>query len=81
MNDKKTTRFMEQNIHNLAYAQFDGDGEYDIPMMLPTHIDKELVERTTLQGFNFALKDVNAYKKACHFFLHDYQFERVSPLV
>lgn len=77
MNDKKTTRFMEQNIHNLAYAQFDGDGKYGIPMMKPTHIDRKILEETPLQGFNFALKDTSAQLKGCHFFLHDYQFERV----
>ena len=77
MNDKKTTRFMEQNIHNLAFAQFEGEGKYDIPKMLPTTIDRDILENTPLQGFNFALKETNADLKACHFFLHDYQFERV----
>ena len=38
-NGKSQTRILEQNIHNLVYAQYDGVGEYDIPEMLPTHID------------------------------------------
>lgn len=74
---KNTTRFIEQNIHNLSYAQFEGVGEYDIPKVFPTHISKEIVEHTPLQGFNFALSDKKRSLKACHFFLHDYQFERV----
>lgn len=73
--DKTTTRFMEQNICNLAYAQFEGDGEYDIPMLLPTHIDN--LKDIPLQGFNFALKEKNPENIGVHFFLHDYQFERV----
>lgn len=74
---KNTTRFIEQNLHNLAYAQFEGVGEYDMPALLPTHISKEVVKQTPLQGFNFVLSDKKRSLKACHFFLHDYQFERV----
>ena len=66
---------MEQNICNLAYAQFEGDGEYDIPMLLPTHIDN--LADIPLQGFNYALKEKNPENIGVHFFLHDYQFERV----
>lgn len=66
---------MEQNICNLAYAQFEGDGKYDIPMLLPTHIDN--LKDIPLQGFNFALKEKNPKNIGVHFFLHDYQFERV----
>ena len=66
---------MEQNICNLAYAQFEGDGDYDIPMLLPTHIDN--LADIPLQGFNYALKEKNPENIGVHFFLHDYQFERV----
>ena len=72
---KIQTRILEQNIHNLAYAQFDGVGEYGIPEMLPVHIDD--LQNIPLQGFNFALKEKNPQDKGVHFFLHDYQFERV----
>lgn len=73
--DKNSTRFLEQNICNLAYAQFEGDGEYDIPMLLPTHIDN--LADIPLQGFNYALKEKQPENIGVHFFLHDYQFERV----
>ena len=72
---KTQTRILEQNIHNLAYAQFDGIGEYDIPEMLPVHIDN--LQDIPLQGFNYALKEQHPEKVGVHFFLHDYQFERV----
>ena len=73
--DKTSTRFLEQNICNLAYAQFEGDGEFDIPKLLPVHIDD--LDNIPLQGFNFALKEKQPERIGCHFFLHDYQFERV----
>lgn len=72
---KGQTRLLEQNILNLSYAQFDGVGEYDIPEMLPVHIDN--LEDIPLQGFNFALKEKHPENVGVHFFLHDYQFERV----
>lgn len=74
-NGKQQTRILEQNIHNLAYAQFDGVGEYDIPEMYPVQIDN--LADIPLQGFNFALKEKHPEKLGVHFFLHDYQFERV----
>ena len=74
-NDKNTTRFREQNICNLAYAQFKGCGLYDIPELLPVKVDN--LENIPLQGFNFALKTKKPEKVGVHFFLHDYQFERV----
>lgn len=60
---------------NLASRRFEGVGEYDIPEMLPTHID-DLAD-IPLQGFNFALKEEHPENIGVHFFLHDYQFERV----
>lgn len=72
---KNQTRILEQNILNLSYAQFEGVGEYDIPMMLPTHINN--LKDIPIQGFNFALKERYPENKGVHFFLHDYQFERV----
>ena len=72
---KKQTRILEQDIHNLVYAQYDGVGEFDIPEMFPTTIDN--LADIPLQGFNFALKEKHPENVGVHFFLHDYQFERV----
>lgn len=73
--DKTSTRFLEQNILNLAYAQFDSDNEFGIPNMLSKQIEN--LKDIPLQGFNFALKTKNPENIGVHFFLHDYQFERV----
>ena len=73
--DKTSTRFLEQNIHNLAYAWFDGVGEYDLPEMYSTNIDN--LKDIPIQGFNYALKEQHPENIGVHFFLHDYQFERV----
>lgn len=72
---KNQTRILEQNILNLTYAQYEGVGKYDIPEMYPVHIDN--LADIPLQGFNFALKETRPENIGVHFFLHDYQFERV----
>lgn len=72
---KTQTRILEQNILNLSYAQFEGVGEFDIPEMYPIHIDN--LKDIPLQGFNYALKEEHPENIGVHFFLHDYQFERV----
>ena len=72
---KESTRFLEQNILNLAYAQFETTNEYGIPDMYPVHIDN--LADIPIQGFNFALKEKHPENVGVHFFLHDYQFERV----
>ena len=72
---KNQTRILEQNILNLSYAQYEGVGEYDIPMMHKTHVDN--LKDIPIQGFNFALKEEHPENVGVHFFLHDYQFERV----
>ena len=74
---KEQTRILEQNILNLSFAQFDGCGEFDMPELLLTEIPDDVLENTPLQGFNFALTEKNPERIGCHFFLHDYQFERV----
>lgn len=72
---KTSTRFLEQNVLNLAYAEYEGMGKYDIPEMKPVEIDN--LKDIPLQGFNFALKEKQPENIGVHFFLHDYQFERV----
>lgn len=72
---KEQTRILEQNIHNLAYAQYDDVDIWDIPMMHTTVVDN--LKDIPIQGFNFALKETHPENIGVHFFLHDYQFERV----
>ena len=52
---------------------FDGTGEYDIPKVPAYHGD--LPEEWI--SFNFALKCKDPQNTGVHFFLDDYQFERV----
>lgn len=75
--DKTQTRIQEQNVLNIVYGNYKDDsaGEFEIPMMLPTYVDD--IESIPLQGFNYALKEKNPENIGVHFFLHDYQFERV----
>lgn len=73
--DYTSTRFLEQNICNLAYAQFTGEGKYDIPKLDPIYIDN--LKDIPVQGFNFALREKHPENIGIHFFIHDYQFERV----
>lgn len=76
-NGREQTRILEQNILNLSFAQFDGNGKYDMPIILPEDISDEELAETPLQGFNFVKTEKHPEQKAVHFFLHDYQFERV----
>ena len=72
---KQQTRILEQNIHNLVYGRFEITNEYGFPNMYPVHIDN--LKDIPLQGFNYALKERHPEGIGVHFFLHDYQFERV----
>lgn len=73
--DYTSTRFLEQNICNLAYAQYEANNKYGIPELEPVHIDN--LKDIPIQGFNFALREKHPENIGVHFFLHDYQFERV----
>jgi hypothetical protein len=73
VNAEETQRRVE-NILNLEYSQFNGDGKYDIPILEPVY---ELPEIKEWIGFNYVLSDSNPEGKAVHFFIDDYQFERV----
>lgn len=72
---KQQTRILEQNIHNLVYGRFEITNEYGFPNMYPVHIDN--LQDIPLQGFNYALREQHPENIGVHFFLHDYQFERV----
>lgn len=69
-----TTQERVENIENLRYGQFEGEGYYDIPKLRPV---KELPEIREWIGFNYVLSDDDPTGKAVHFFVDDYQFERV----
>ena len=72
------TQKAKENILNLAYAQYDGSGKYDIPMILPVYALPEITEWI---GFNYVLSDKASDEekahKGVHFFVDDYQFERI----
>ncbi|MBQ0074476.1 MAG: DUF4417 domain-containing protein [Prevotella sp.] len=63
-----------ENIENLALGQFDGEGYYDIPKLKPVY---ELPEIKEWIGFNYVLSDEDPTGKGVHFFIDDYQFERI----
>lgn len=71
---KSETQRRVANILNLENSQFDGVGKYDIPQLEPVY---ELDEIEEWIGFNYVLSDTNPKGKAVHFFIDDYQFERV----
>ena len=71
---RNTQEKLVEGILNLNKAQYDGTGDYDIPEILPVY---ELPEIKEWIGFNYVLSDTNPEGKAVHFFLDDYQFERV----
>lgn len=69
------TRFLEQNILNLGYGKYESNNEYGIPIIKKQ--DVENIELYSLIGFNYAMSCTDTKYKGVHFFLHDYQFERV----
>lgn len=75
---KEKTQEAKENILNLAYAQYDGLGKYDIPEILPVY---SLPKITEWIGFNYVLSDKASDEeklhKGVHFFIDDYQFERI----
>lgn len=70
----ETTQDRVNNIENLGKGQFKGEGYYDIPIIEPVY---ELPEIKEWIGFNYVLSDDNPEGKAVHFFIDDYQFERI----
>lgn len=70
----EATRFNVRNILNLEKGQVFGVGKYDMPLLEPVY---ELPEIKEWIGFNYVLSDKNPDGKAVHFFIDDYQFERI----
>lgn len=71
---KEKTRHAVLNIQNLDKAQYEGVGLYDIPQLEPV---RDLPEIKEWIGFNYVLTDNHPEGKAVHFFMDDYQFERI----
>lgn len=69
-----TQKDLVENILHINKALYAGVGKYDIPEILPV---TELPEIKEWIGFNYVLSDTNPEGKAVHFFIDDYQFERV----
>ena len=56
---------------------FDGEGIYELPVIQPTELMPEDIKDVPMLGFNYALTEHHPENKICHFFLDDYQFDRV----
>ncbi len=61
-----------KNYENLQKRMFDGVGEYGIPQIQPTSYDG-----ADWIGFNYAKGEKDRASKGVHFFLDDYQFNRL----
>ena len=66
----RNTRF----YHNLEKRAYEGVGEYQFPQIAPVSMD---CDGYPLVGFNYAKTEKQPGDKILHFFLDDYQFERV----
>ena len=74
--NKEDTQNKVEGILNLNKATFNGVGKYDIPQLEPTY-EYEIGEIKEWIGFNYVLSDKEPEGKAVHFFLDDYQFQRL----
>lgn len=70
MNYKET----RNSYLNCEKRVFLGDGEFDFPRLDPVDVN---IKDTDVIGFNYAIGCKNPEDKICHFYLDDYQFERV----
>lgn len=53
---------------------FDGVGQFEFPSLDPVEVD---LENPRIIGFNYAIGEKHPEDKIVHFYLDDYQFERV----
>ena len=74
--NKADTQKKIENILNLGKANYKGVGKYDIPELDATFIE-DVSEIREWIGFNYVLSDKDPQGKAVHFFIDDYQFERL----
>ncbi len=63
-----------RNYENLQHAIYDGVGPYGMPQMDPVQLDASAVNWI---GFNYARGCEDPEVHGVHFFLDDYQFQRV----
>lgn len=74
--NKIDTQKKVESILNLQKANFKGVGEYDIPELEPIY-EYEIGDIKEWIGFNYVLSDKEPEGKAVHFFIDDYQFNRI----
>ena len=74
--NKRDTQNKVEGILNLNKATFKGVGKYDIPQLATIH-EREIGEIKEWIGFNYVLSDKEPEGKAVHFFIDDYQFQRL----
>lgn len=60
-------------LYNLDKVVYQGEGPYDIPIIT----QERWVDGVDFIGFNYAASCKNRDNKGVHFFLDDYQFDRV----
>ena len=74
--NKRDAQNKVEGILNLNKATFPGAGKYDIPQLAPVY-ENEIGEIKEWIGFNYVLSDKEPEGKAVHFFIDDYQFQRL----
>ena len=74
--NKIDTQKKVESILNLQKANFEGVGEYDIPELEPIY-EYEIGDIKEWIGFNYVLSDKEPEGKGVHFFIDDYQFNRI----
>ena len=74
--NKQDTQNKVEGILNLNKASFPGVGKYDIPQLAPVY-ENEIGDIKEWIGFNYVLSDKDPEGKAVHFFIDDYQFQRL----
>lgn len=76
LTDSEITKERASNILNIGKARYNGVGKYDIPQ-LDAISPEEIGEVKEWIPFNYVLSDKDPSGKGVHFFINDYQFERV----
>lgn len=69
----ETLKYIECRFcENLNIAKFEAEGKFDTPVLKPYKY-----EPTEFVGFNYAKSTKDKSNKSLHFFIDDYQFERL----